>query len=161
MFAEFLDLPLHPLAVHAPVVLVPLLLLAALAYALVPKVRTYVGWLAALLAVAAPISAVLAKLSGDEYRATLYGPQVLPVDHAVEVHSRFGNSLMWSSLGLGVVTLGLYLLRRRADTVTGARRVAIWVVTGLVVVLAAATAYYTFRVGHSGAEMTHGGRIPS
>ena len=161
MFAEFMDLPLHPLVVHAPVVLLPLLLLAALAYALVPKVRAYVGWAAALLAVAAPVSAVVAKLSGDEYRAALYGPQELPADHAVEIHSRYGDLLMWSSLGLGAVTLGLYLLRRRAAGATGALRVAIWVASALVVGLVGLVGYYVFQVGHTGAQMTHGGRLPS
>ncbi len=67
MFEEIAGLPMHPLAVHAAVVFVPLLALAALAYGLVPKLRRKVGWVAVLLALVAPASAVVARLSGDAF----------------------------------------------------------------------------------------------
>jgi uncharacterized membrane protein len=160
VFEELLGLPMHPLVVHLPVVLVPLLVLGSLVYALVPKVRSYVGWVAVGLAVAAPLSAVVAKLSGQAYRDALYGTQQLPADNPVEIHAGYGDVLMWSSIGLGVATLALYGLRRGAGPVQPVRQWVVWVATGLVVVAAAVVAYYVFRVGHSGAEMTHGSRLP-
>ncbi|HEX2356851.1 MAG TPA: hypothetical protein VHI50_10380, partial [Micromonosporaceae bacterium] len=65
MFEEILGVPAHPLLVHAAVVFVPLLIAAALAYALVPALRGRVGWAVALLAVAAPLAAWFATLSGN------------------------------------------------------------------------------------------------
>lgn len=159
MFTEVLGLPLHPLAVHAPVILVPSLLLTALVYALVPKARRYVGWLAILLAVAAPVSVLVARQSGLAYRDAMFGPLELPADHAVEVHADYGNMLLWATIGLGGATLVLYFLRRGAGAGTGVRRVTAWVVTVLLVVLAGVAGFYVFQSGHSGAEMTHGGRV--
>lgn len=159
MFLEILGLPMHPVAVHAPVVLVPLLVLGALVYAVVPRLRGYVGWAAVLLAVAAPLSTVTAKLSGEAYRDVLYGTAPLPDDHPIEVHSGYGDLVMWTSIGLGATTLALALLRRGGGG-GQIRQWLNWLLAGVVVVLAVLLSYYVFQVGHSGAEMVHGGRIP-
>ena len=65
MFDKFMGLPMHPLLVHAVAVFVPLLVLAALAYAFIPPLRARVGWVAVLLAVAAPVSAFVTMKSGE------------------------------------------------------------------------------------------------
>jgi uncharacterized membrane protein len=153
MFEEFLGLPLHPLAVHAPVVLVPLLVAVALVYALVPKVRRYVGWAALLLAIGAPVSVALARSSGQAYEQRMYGAYRAP---AVVEHAAAGDRLLWSSLGLGLATLALLWVGRRSAADTHQWRG--YAVTALVVILAGAAAFYVFQAGHSGAEMTHGGR---
>lgn len=158
MFEQFLGLPLHPLAVHAPVILVPLLVLGSLAYALVPRWRGYVGWAAITLAVLAPLSAVTANLSGNAYRDALYAGQPLAEDHPVEVHSGYGDLVMWTSIGLGAATLLLYGMRRGDGGPV--RQWLSWALTAAVVVLAAVVSFYVFQVGHSGAEMTHGHRLP-
>ena len=154
MFEEFLGLPLHPLAVHAPIVLVPLLAVAAVGYALVPKKRGHLAWVAAVLAVLAPLSAVVAKLSGDAFGKRSYG-EALP--DVVGTHSTYGNRLMWAAIATGVLTLGLVWARRGQ----GSGKARIWV-TGALAVLAVAaaaiSAVFIFQVGHSGAEMVWQGR---
>src|SRR5437763_17032393 len=66
-----MGLPLHPLVIHAAVVLIPILVLVALCYALVPRLRDRIGWLAVLMAVIAPLSALGAKITRDAFRARL------------------------------------------------------------------------------------------
>lgn len=153
MFEEFLGLPLHPLAVHAPVVLVPLLVATSLAYALVPRVRRYVGWAAFLLAVGAPAAVWLARASGQAYERRLYGPNRVP---PVQEHAEFGDRLLWSVLGLGLATLLLLWLRGRERA--GVGRWLGHLLTVGVVGLAVLAAFVVFQSGHSGAELTHGGR---
>ncbi|MET8370749.1 hypothetical protein ABZU42_13610, partial [Micromonospora profundi] len=67
MFEEFMGLPAHPLVLHAAVVFVPLLALLTVGYAFVPPIRPHTRWVLGLLAVGAPLSALLAKLSGDAF----------------------------------------------------------------------------------------------
>ena len=65
MFEEFRGIPLHPLLVHAAVVFVPLFVASVIGYALVPRLRAFLGWLTAALAVvvAASTSAWIASSS--------------------------------------------------------------------------------------------------
>jgi uncharacterized membrane protein len=103
VFEEFLGLPLHPLAVHAAVVFVPLLALASLVYALVPRLRARVGWVAVLLAIAAPVSAVVARQSGEAFAER----RTLPIEGDLANHHEYGTLTMWASLALGVLTVAL------------------------------------------------------
>jgi hypothetical protein len=160
LFEELMGLPLHVLAVHAPVVLIPLLVTVALAYGFVPRFRAYLGWAAVTLAVLAPLSAVLAKLSGDAYRDRLYGTGELDPQLPVQVHAGLGDAAMWSSLGLGAVTLVLAAVRRGTEAGTGLWRWVAWLLTAVLTVLAVLALFYVIRVGHTGSEMTHGGRLP-
>lgn len=148
MFEEIAGLPLHPLAVHGAVVLVPLLVLVSLAYALVPKLRGRVSWLAVGLAVIAPISAVVAKLSGDALQAGLG----LPLQGQVADHQDFGTTTMWATIGLGGLTLGLVWVRRAG----GGSQLRTWAaraLTALVVLAAVVAAVYVFRAGDLGSRM--------
>jgi uncharacterized membrane protein len=154
----FLGIPIHPLLVHFVVVFVPLLVLAALAYALVPRLRARVGWLLVGLAVIAPLCALAAKISGDAFRARLAGR-----DHAsaqllsqVDGHRHLGTILVWVAAALGVVSLLLVLLPQRVPAVKQSRALSL----GLVVVtvgLSLVSAYYVFRTGDTGAHIVWSG----
>lgn len=109
MFEEISGLPLHPLAVHGAIVLVPLLVLASLAYALIPQLRTRVGWVAVLLSVAAPVAAVVAKLSGEAFQQR----RALPLAGQLADHRDYGTFTMWLTIALGVLTLVLVWVRSR------------------------------------------------
>ncbi|OLB75050.1 MAG: hypothetical protein AUI14_22105 [Actinobacteria bacterium 13_2_20CM_2_71_6] len=139
--------PLHPLALHAPVVLVPLLVLASLTYALVPRLRGRVGWVAVLLALAAPLSALVAKLSGDAFRARIARlgttPQILA---KVDGHRSLGTITVYVVAALGLVVLALVLLKNLPRAVS----VVLVIAT---VGLSAASAYYVYRTGDSGAHI--------
>jgi uncharacterized membrane protein len=155
VFEEFNGLPLHPLAVHAAVVFVPLLVLASLAYALVPRWRTRVGWLAALLAVIAPISAVVARMSGESFAER----RELPVEGDLANHSTYGTYTMYASLALGLLTLALYLVRRSG----GGSQAKTWVagaLTGLVVIAAGVSVVYACLAGDLGSRIVWEGIWP-
>jgi len=82
VFDQINGLPVHALVLHAAVIFVPLLALGAIVYALVAPWRPKIGWAVALLAVAAPGSAYVAKLSGTELSNRLIA-QVNRQHHAV------------------------------------------------------------------------------
>ncbi len=160
MFETAFGLPAHPLLVHAPVVFLPLLALAAIVYSLVPALRGRLRWAVTLLALAGPLSAVGAKLTGDAFRRRLTargvsGALLAKIDH----HNSLGNMTMWTALAFGVVTLLLVVatMKRRSAATdisasTGGRVVQIVLVVATVA-LAGATAYYVIRTGDSGARM--------
>jgi hypothetical protein len=156
VFEKLLGVPAHPLFVHAAVVFVPLLVAAALAYALVPRLRGRVGWIAVLLGVAAPFAAWFATLSGNRLRAILiaknYPAEILD---QVSKHQQFGDRTLWFALALAVVSVVQVLLTRG-----GARRYSVpspgawadWSLALLVVVLSIGTGYYVFKTGDTGAK---------
>jgi uncharacterized membrane protein len=157
VFDTFMGVPVHPLLVHAAVVFVPLLCLTALAYALVPRVRGGVGWLAGLLAIATPFTTWFATLSGNKLHERLikqgFSGEIL---NKIDQHSQYGNWTFRLSVVLGLVTLLLVAL-------TGAgirsRRIPSWlsVIFALAILgLSAATAYYVFKTGDSGAKAVWG-----
>jgi len=62
---EIAGLPLHPLVVHAAVVLIPLSAALAIAFAVLPRWRWLSRWSAAGLAVVVVVVAWVARLSGS------------------------------------------------------------------------------------------------
>lgn len=156
MFDQINGMPVHALVIHAAVVFVPLLALVAIAYAVVPRWRTKVGWAAVLLAIAAPATAVVAKLSGEELRERLVANGLSgPPLQAIDDHMGFGALTLYFSLGLGVVTLIMVLLtlRRSARPLPSAAGLGL---TVIVVALAAASGYYVYKTGDTGAQAVWG-----
>ncbi|MGW0431477.1 DUF2231 domain-containing protein [Micromonospora sp. NPDC003197] len=153
MFKEIMGIPAHALLVHAAVVFVPLLVLFAIGYAVLPRLRARIGWVAAILAVVAPISALVAKISGGELQQALvekgYPPSIL--DQVTE-HQEYGDLMFWYALGLAVAT-GLLIFV--ASGHSRARALPTWVslvLAGIVVVLGVLTAVYVYLTGDSGAQ---------
>ncbi|MEO3742616.1 DUF2231 domain-containing protein [Plantactinospora sp. B5E13] len=150
MLREVMGLPAHVLLVHAAVVFVPLLALVATAYAVLPRFRGRLDWAAGLLAVAAPVAALLAKLSGEELRDVLiaknYPDEII---QQVNDHQAYGNQTFGSSIALGVVTLVLLVLTRPG------RSVPRWlglVLGAVIVVLAVVNVWFVYLTGDSGAQ---------
>lgn len=153
MFEQFQGLPLHALVVHAAVVLVPLLVMAGLAYAFVPRWRSRVGWLALVLAVAAPAAALVAKLSGTELHETLiaknYPPQILD---QVASHQGYGDLTFWFTLVLGLFTAALVVVTSRQPQTGVLPSWVRLVLTAGVVVFGVLAGVYVYLTGESGAE---------
>ncbi|HEY2670397.1 MAG TPA: DUF2231 domain-containing protein [Rugosimonospora sp.] len=151
VFETFFGLPLHPLVIHAAVVFIPLLIVGALGYVLVPRLRPRIDWAVVVLAVIAPLSALLAKLSGDAFRARMASrhlatPAILG---KIDVHRHFGTITLYVTIALGLVALAAVLvpsLRQRTPAVV----VPLAVVT---IGLSVATAYYVFRTGDTAAHI--------
>ena len=155
MFDQVNGLPVHALVLHAAVVFVPLLVLGAIVFAVVGRWRAKIGWAVLLLAVIAPISALVTMLSGNELHERLLS-QGLKGRGAeiIDEHMGFGTLTFWFSLALGVVTLILVFATMRKPG--SLPRVAELGLAVVVVALAVITGYYVFRTGDSGATAVWG-----
>ncbi|MGC4857033.1 DUF2231 domain-containing protein [Micromonospora sp. DT4] len=161
MFEEFQGIPAHPLVLHAAVVFVPLLALLAIAYALVAPIRPHTRWVLGLLAVGAPICALLAKLTGDAFferlrSANRVTPEFVP---KLEAHQEFGDMTLYATIGLAVVALALvrFVLPRATEGVPANRAVTVTLQV-LSVVGAGIAVYYVVRTGDSGAKVVWEGQ---
>lgn len=170
MFEEFLGLPAHPLVIHAVVVFVPLLVAAAVVYALVPFLRRWFAWAVVGLAVVAPFATWIATLSGNALKARLIrrgltGETLVKIDQ----HREFGQRTLYAAIGLGVLALVLVALKvgeKRRAAMSAARGtpprggtgalVATIVITVGVLFFAGVSAYYVYKTGDSGARMVWG-----
>lgn len=170
MFEEFGGIPMHPLLVHAAVVFIPLLGLAAVGYAFVPLIRPHLRWVLAALAVIAPGAAGISKLSGDAFfdRGIARGQITEGFIPVIEEHQSFGNMTFWWTLALGIATLALVLAvaPRVAATATAVTTgpawrtnpILKWVLAAVVTVLTGVSFYYVFKTGDSGAKAVWDGR---
>jgi hypothetical protein len=160
LFEEFMGIPAHPLLIHAAVVFVPLLALAAVAYALLPFLRPHIRLVLAGLAIVGPLSALAARLSGDAFfeRMRERGRVTEEFIPTIERHQDFGEMTMWTAIVLGVLTLALVYFvgptgaALRTAGGPGGTRVVSVALTVLSVLAAAAALYYVIRTGDSGAK---------
>jgi hypothetical protein len=143
MFDTILDLPVHPLVVHAVVVLVPAAALGVVAIAVVPRWRERFGVLVALVATAGLLLVPVATRSGNELNDRLDAGGV--VKRQIDEHADLGNLVIWPTLALWALAVALVLLSRR-----GGRGRSVTVVAVLAVVAAVAAAGVVARVGHLG-----------
>lgn len=162
------DLPLHALAVHGTVVLVPLAALLGLLFA-VPRLRRWSHLPLALVALASAGSVWASIQSGHNLeRAGGIGAAGLggPVAELVNRHEELAEQLQWLVWGYALVAVVAVVLYRwsaatgdhdgdPADRGTGGRvgRRGGLVVTGLSVLLvlgAVAVGVQTYRVGDAG-----------
>lgn len=108
-------LPLHPLVVHGAAVLVPLTALLTIVIAVSQDKRVRWGSLTWLMATAALGATVVAKLTGEDLKGSLY-PEVTPLKTAQ--HADYGMTSVWFVLGLWLSVSAVLLLdldRRRRD----------------------------------------------
>lgn len=144
--------PVHPLVIHAAVVLVPLAALGVLLMAVAPKVSRRLGWLVALVGVAAAATCFVAKLSGEQLASRLGDPGFS--------HRTLGTWMPILATALAVVAVALWLVdRRQTDGVPAARGGLGVAVAVLAAVVAVANGYWVYRVGDSGARSVWTGRV--
>jgi uncharacterized membrane protein len=156
VFDQLNGMPVHVLLVHAAVVFVPLLAVAAVTYALIPRLRNKIGWAAALLAVGAPAAAFVAKLSGQAFKQRLLDGGMKGEGLAkVTAHQGYGDRTFWFTLALGILT-GLMIYFATRGERTSLPRFAQVGLSLLVVALAAVAGYYVFKTGDSGAASVWG-----
>ena len=163
MLNKIAGIPVHVLVIHFVVVFVPLLIIGAIAFAAVPGWRKKIDWAVLILAVIAPISALIAKLSGQQLRSDLIvkgysGKPLAKIDQ----HMGFGNMTLWLSIALGVVALALVGYVWRTGRTEGASEHSLVRPIGAVVtvVLGAFLGYYVYRTGDSGAHNVWDGVLP-
>jgi len=148
MFDTVLGLPLHPLIVHAVVVLGPLAVVMLLAYAVVPRWRYGLRIPLLLMSAAAAGSAFVAQEAGEALEHLTAEPGF---DHAEK-----GDRAFLALVLLFVVTVVVVLL---AKPLPAPSRVAL--ATVLAVLAAGAAVVAVVMAGHSGAQSVWEGRITS
>lgn len=155
MFDQIDGLPVHALVIHLTVVFVPLLVLGAIIYAVVPRWRSRIGWAVIGAAVISPIVTFVSKASGEKlYDRTVKNGASGPFLTKLNTHMNYGSHLVWWVLALSVVTLVLTILTlRKPGSLPKAVEIGLVVVA---VVLALITAYYVFKTGDSGAKAVWG-----
>ena len=147
MLDTVLGLPVHPLIVHATVVLVPLTALLVIAAAVSGRARS---WLGPVPAVAAVLCCGLVPLTTSSGEALEHR---LPDNPLIEHHQELADTLIWLVLPLAVVAVAAWFVRRRG--VGG--RTLLAAVSVLAVLLAVGTLVDVTLIGHSGAKASWSG----
>lgn len=152
---ELNGLPLHPLVVHAVVVLGPLAALTGLAYAFVPRWRWLLRWPLVVLAVVTAVATLVAVAAGEDLLAAR--PELAPI---VEDHEEAGETLRIAALAFVVVAgLGAWALGGTSALASGkgARETRFAVpVMVLLAVASVALLVTLYLAGDSGARAVWG-----
>ena len=149
-------IPAHPLIVHAAVVLVPLGVLFAAAYALWPRRRWQTRTPAAVLAIAAALSVQLATMTGDQLKHQLHEDTAL-----IHTHERYAGYLqaaMWVLAALVVVAWWALPHENPLpdkDHRSGVRAIA-WPLTVLIPIASLAALALVVMTGEAGARAVWG-----
>src|SRR3954452_14558081 len=152
-------LPLHPLVVHAAVVFIPLAVLAAVVFAVVPGWRYLTRWPTVVLSAAAFVSVWIARLSGTSLLDEK--PQLRVLIHTHEERGRQLSVLM--ILFLVVVLLAAWSLSGASGLASGrgAREspaaVLDKVLPAVVVVAALLVLVWVVLTGDAGSRAVWGG----
>ena len=150
MFETFDGLPLHPLVVHAVVVLVPLSALGALLVAARPRWARPYGPLVAFGAVVASVAALVAQQAGNALQVQVAKGGEFA--EAIEAHGRWGLYVVNLGIGFAVLSLVSVVLAFTLGTGTRYQQVARWAAAAVGVV----ATVFTFLAGESGASSVWG-----
>jgi hypothetical protein len=153
--------PAHPLLVHAVVVLIPLAALGAVALAVRPAWARPYGLLVAAGALGGAVSAVLARLAGEQLEDAI---EITPgFEPVIDQHERFGTFVVISAWPFALLAVATVVLALRGGVGAGrhghGRRggtevrtgLALRVVAGLAAVAGLVATGATVLAGHSGA----------
>jgi len=146
LFGSVAGLPLHPLVIHASIVLIPLVAIGALVMSYLPSFSRRYGKLILVIALFAQVSLFLAKVTGEAFEEIL--------DKDMGNHAELGEIAPFVTLPMVV----LIYLRWRLDR-SGATVGSVWVrrLTSLALILASlASIVVMVLVGHSGAQSVWG-----
>jgi uncharacterized membrane protein len=161
MFDLLNGIPVHPLVVHAVVVLLPLAIFGTIAIAVVPRWRPTYGPLVVASALVATVLCPVATSSGEALEKRVGEPGN---------HAKLGDQLVWFAIALLVLSAALVWLSRRPTPVATEaaqpgtvppRTRLVGVVAGLAVLAGLATGVQVYRVGDSGAKAAWGDRVGS
>jgi uncharacterized membrane protein len=151
------ELPSHPLFVHAPVVLTPLVAIFALALLTRPLWRRRVGLALPVLSAGLAVATFLARESGEELKDLLgdFAPKT-------DKHESLANTALVMILLLLVVSAAMVVADRlaRGDGPAWLSQAAV-ALLGVSVVFAGLATIWMFRAGHEGARLVWKGTVQS
>jgi hypothetical protein len=143
-------IPLHPLVVHAVVVLLPLAALGVIAIAIVPKWRTRFGILVVGAAAVVLAFVPIATSTGEQLEETV------PASSQLDDHIEFGDGVIFWAVPLLVLSIALWWFGRRAQAGSPVPRWLNVLVTVAAVVVSVGSMVLIVLVGHSGAASVWG-----
>lgn len=154
MFDLINGLPVHPLVVHAVVVLLPLSVLGTIVIAARPAWRLRYGPLVVAGAAVATVLLPVSTSSGEALQERVGNPGE---------HAELGDQLIWFAIPLLLLAVAMVWLERRkaAGKPAIGPSVLPTAIAGLAIVAALATAVQVYRVGDSGARAAWGERVSS
>ena len=144
-------IPLHPLVVHAVVVLIPLAALGVIAIALVPKWRSQFGILVVGVTAFATAMVPIATSTGEQLQESR-GESSL-----IEEHAELGDAALYSAIPLLILAVALWWLGRRAHQDAPVPRWLSWLVPASAVGVAVVAIVQMVLIGHSGAKAVWSG----
>lgn len=147
----FHGLPLHPLVVHAVVVLLPLTALCVVLHALWPAAARRLGGVTPLLGIVCAVLVPFTIQTGHAFARTLGFNGTLPP--LVLTHEQLANRLVPWSIGLAVAAIAIWLVRRST-----APRGLLIAVAVLAIVGAVGTTIAVAQTGEAGARAVWSGR---
>jgi hypothetical protein len=170
---RLLGLPAHPLLVHIPVVLVPILAVVAMTFAAKPLWADRFGFAASVSGLVIMLATMLTTGSGKAFEhiraeslIKLYGARdkipefALAKMRAVDEHGELADTARALVALLVLLVVGQYIITRVKPTAmplavfeNSTVKVALRVVTFVVAFLAVS---WIYRTGHTGAEVTFG-----
>jgi uncharacterized membrane protein len=154
-------LPLHPLVVHAVVVLLPLACLGVIAIALRSSWRARYGGVVVAITAAATAAIPVATTSGENLAARVGNPGQ---------HADLGDTLIWFALPLLAAAVALFVLHRvaaraavpasvGAPVTAPAASPLMLFIAALAVIIAGANLVQVYRIGDSGARVVWQGVV--
>jgi hypothetical protein len=163
VFDTILGLPVHPLVVHATVVVVPTAAAVVAVAAVWPRFRRWAGFLPLLLSAAAVVLVPVSTSSGEALE------HHLPPSALVEAHAHLADGLLLPVLILGLAALAvtwIYLKEQAREQPDGRLAPIVARIGGpgrpplpviaVIVLIAAVGSFGTLlqvaRIGHSGAK---------
>lgn len=166
MFSSVGDLPLHPMVVHAAVILLPVAALVLIVAAFVPYVRRRFLGFGVLLALLGMIATFIAKQSGESLAAVVGEPAQ---------HAQWGDILMVVCVVFAAVSVVWWILTRRGDATRGSAQdknsgatadhqgpgTVATVLGWVTALLSVAVIVLSVLTGHSGAQAVWGGIMGS
>ncbi len=149
MFNQIHGLPLHPLAVHAAVVSVPLSALLGILF-VVPRTRAWSRIPLVVVSVGALVALFVARQSGLAFKKSLkIDTYPAPVPQLIATHQHRAGILMLFMLVFVIIAIVAYYLSRDAATFTGARAISM---SAVIVVAAVVVSFQTYLVGDIGSK---------
>lgn len=154
------DLPAHPLFVHTPVVLAPLMCLAAIALALQPRWRGPYRWHLLVGVTVVLVTTQLAIASGEKFDEALGGA---PIDKHQDLAETTRLWLvLWFVITAVTVAHGLWVSRQddNSSSPLVARALpAQHVLAAVGALVAVVSTIWMFRTGHEGALIVWKGTV--
>lgn len=144
-------LPLHPLIVHAVVVLLPLAAVGTLAVAARPAWARSLGIPTLLVALAGTAAVPLATTSGRQLKASQGGGGPLVAEHAARAGSLLPMAVLFVVLLAAAVLVGRRALAPGAAGHSPDRSRIATVLAGLAALAGVVTAALVVQIGHTGA----------